>query len=651
MKLWRILLPAVLAVACHRPSPRVLVYGGTSAGVIAAYSAAQSGADVFFVVPEGRFGGMTSGGLGYTDIGNKQVVKGLSKKFYRMTGAHYGQLESWIFEPHVAEAIFQGFAAHPRIRVMPGLWLESADTLDGRIRSVTLSDGSAHSTVQADQFIDASYEGDLMAAAGVSWTLGREDNSRYGETWNGAQLLQGHQFPDGIDPYRIEGKPSSGFLPGLSVMDVTPGKGDSLVQAYNFRICLTDSLENQVPITAPAGYDPDRYELLRRLMRARPDRLSPRDYLMWSRMPRRKTDINNFGGFSTDVIGLSQAWPTASPAARKGLFRQHKEYTEGLLYFLGHDPAVPEPIRREMLRWGYAKDEFGGGLSPQLYVREGRRLVGEWVCTQADCEGRTAPEDAVAMAAYTMDSHNCRRGVIYKDGRAMVKNEGNVEIPGGGPYPIPYRALTPKRSECTNLLVPVCLSASHIAFGSIRMEPVFMVLGQVCGMAAVMAGPGAVQDVSVPDLLERFERDPYLDGSTPDVLMDDDSPRVEVPAGWMRERGSTGYGPTFLRSEPGDTTGTVLYRLPALRGTWAVYAYQQNIWANPYPVYTLEAGKARTVTPVDMQSVAIGGQTSGEWIPVGTADLRRGGTLSVRYRATGDLPCKADAIVLVKQVP
>lgn len=647
MRKWiTLLLAAWTAFSCHH-APRVVVYGGTSAGVVAAYSAAQSGAEVVLVVPEGRLGGMTAGGLGYTDIGNKQVVTGLSKKFYRLTGQRYGHLESWIFEPHVAEEIFRQFATHPHIRIMDGCYLTAADTALGRIRAIGVSDGTTHTHLVADSFIDASYEGDLMAAAGVSWTSGREGNEVYGETWNGQQMLKGHQFPDGIDPYRIPGHPDSGLLPGLTEMTVDPGHGDSLIQAYNFRICLTDSLENQVPITRPQGYDPDRYELLRRLMQAQPEKQSPKDYLIWNEMPGRKTDINNRGGFSSDVIGLSQGWPGGTREERQALFQAHKEYTEGLLYFLGHDPAVPQAIRDEMLRWGYAKDEFGGGLSPQLYVREARRMVGEWVCTQADCEGRTDPEDAIAMAAYTMDSHNCRRGVILRGGKAMVKNEGNVEVPGGGPYPIPYRALTPKRSECTNLLVPVCLSASHIAYGSIRMEPVFMVLGQVCGMAAAMAGSGAVQDVSAQAIRARMEADPYLDGSTPDVIIDDDSPLIDIPENWRRDWAGTGYGPTFLRSEPGDTTGTVVYHLPERRGTWAVYTYQQKVWSNPYPVYVLRAGDKETVTPVDLQTLTVSGQTAGEWIPVGTADLRRGGTLSVSFRAAGALPGKADAVVLV----
>ena len=641
-----ILAAAIIAAACGT-RPRVVVYGGTSAGVIAAYSAACSGCDVTLVCPEGRFGGMTTGGLGYTDIGNKQVVTGLARKFYRLTGEHYGRLESWVFEPHVAEDILKQFVLHPRIRPVMGMWIESADTLGGKILSIKLTDGKESLHVAASQFIDCSYEGDLMAAAGVSYVVGREDNSLYDETWNGCQMLQGHQFPDGIDPFVREGDPSSGLLPGVSYGEVIPGRGDSLVQAYNFRICLTDSVENMVPIARPADYDSTRYELLRRLMRACPGKQGLNDYLIWSRMPGRKTDINNRGGFSTDLIGGSHLYPEAPHGVRREIVRQHRSYTEGLLYFLGHDEAVPAPLRAEILRWGWPKDEFGGALTPQLYIRETRRMVGEYVCTQADCEGRREPEDAAAMAAYTMDSHNCRRVAVRKDGRWMVKNEGNVEIPGGGPYPIPYRAVTPRRAECTNLLVPVCLSASHIAYGSIRMEPVFMVLGQVCGMAAADAARRgvAVQDVSAAAIRESMEKDPYMDGSAPDIIIDDNTPLVDLPEGWMVENNSIGYGRTFIRSNPGDTSGSVVYHMPpGVRGRYAVYAYQHKVWNNPGIFYHI--GDA--TVPVNLDSVAVSGQTAGEWLPLGVHRLSPSTRIRVTYAPTPDLPCKSDAIMLVK---
>src|SRR5690606_23293193 len=319
--------------------------------------------------------------------------------------------------------------------------------------------------------------GDLMARAGVSYRVGREDNSEYNETINGVQLMDGHQFPDGIDPYKTPGKPRSGLLWGISDEKLLPnGTGDKKVQAYNYRICLTSDPDHQISITRPEDYDPSRYELLLRLFEAFPHKRKLNDYFIWSHMPNRKTDINNRGPFSTDMIGMNYGYPDGSYEERERIIRDHTVYTKGLLYFFAHDPRAPQRLRDEMRQWGYPKDEYVeyGHWTPQLYIREARRMVGSYVMTQHNCQGREVVADGVGMAAYTMDSHNTQRIVV--DG--MVKNEGNVEIGGFGPYPISYRALTPKAEECRNLLVPVCLSATHIAFGSIRMEPVFMVLAQ-----------------------------------------------------------------------------------------------------------------------------------------------------------------------------
>lgn len=340
-----------------------------------------------------------------------------------------------------------------------------------------------------------------MAKAGVSYTVGREPNSLYNENYNGVQLLDKHQFPDGIDPYIIPGNSGSGLLWGVSPGSLSPdGTGDKKIQAYNFRVCLTDSPENRINILRPKGYDSTWYTLLLRyLLKENPVRLEDR-VLNINLMPGRKTDINNNGPFSTDMIGMNYAYPEGSAEARKEIIRQHELYTRGLLYFLGHDDRVPGQLRTEMLQWGYPKDEYtdNGHWSPQLYIREARRMVGEYVMTQANCTGAVKVTDGIGMAAYTMDSHNCERIVV----RGMVKNEGDVQIGGFPPYPISYRAIIPKVNECNNLLVPVCLSASHIAYGSIRMEPVFMVLGQSAAVAAVLAVNGhlPVQQVKVEDI-------------------------------------------------------------------------------------------------------------------------------------------------------
>jgi hypothetical protein len=365
------------------------------------------------------------------------------------------------------------------------------------------------SEIFAKEYIDCSYEGDLMARAAVSFTIGRESNQQYHETFNGVQLLDKHQFPDGVDPYIIEGKTESGLLWGIH-SDVlnSPGSGDKKLQAYNFRLCLTDSLQNRIEITRPEHYDSSHYELLLRYIRIKNPKNLEDGILNINLMPGRKTDINNNGPFSTDMIGMNYDYPNGNPDTRRKIIRNHIDYNKGLLYFIGHDERMPEHLRNEMLKWGYPKDEYTDNdhWSPQLYIRESRRMIGEYVMTEANCTGRLKVTDGIGLAAYTMDSHNCQRIVVH----GMVKNEGDVQVGGFPPYPVSYRSIVPKQNECTNLFVPVCLSASHIAYGSIRMEPVFMVLGQSSAVAAVMAIDRRlpVQKIPVEKLQRQLKEDP-----------------------------------------------------------------------------------------------------------------------------------------------
>lgn len=532
------------------PAPNsvdICIYGGTSAGVIAAYSAAKMGKKVILIEPGNRLGGLSSGGLGQTDIGNKFAITGLSRDFYRQVGEHYGEFEQWTFEPHVAENIFRDFIQKAGIEVMYQHRIIGVEKLATEIRSITLENTdtlstAAPQTIRAKIFIDCTYEGDLMAKAGVSYTVGREASRQYGETYNGVQMMDGHQFPDGIDPYHVPGDSSSGLLWGISPDTLAPkGSGDSLVQAYNFRICLTNDPANRLPISKPANYDPDKYELLLRVMEAKPWK-TLNDGFIWSLMPNSKTDINNRGPFSTDMIGWSHNYPEADYDERAEIFREHLDYTKGLLYFIGHDERVADTIRSQMQNWGYPIDEYpgSGNFTPQLYVREARRMIGEYVMTEANCQGKKKVSDAIGMAAYTMDSHNTQRLAIEKGGKMMVKNEGNVEIGGFPPYPISYKSLTPKREECTNLLVPVCLSASHIAYGSIRMEPVFMVLGQSAAVAASIAIDEElfVQEVPVTRIQEILKSNPRLDGSTPEIMIDNtDTAHVTYSGSWQVQKG------------------------------------------------------------------------------------------------------------------
>ena len=494
----------------------VCVYGGTSAGVVAAVQARRMGRSVVIVEPGRHLGGLSSGGLGATDIGNKAAIGGISREFYGRVARHYatdaawtfetrdhyfrqrrssqtaasdpGKLETmWTFEPHVAEDIFFDMVnqAPAPLYLAQGLVAVSKDGM--RISRVATEGGKIF---RAKMFIDATYEGDLMAAAGVGYTVGREANAQYGETLNGIRAVTPkHQFIVPVDPWLKPGDPGSGLLPFIQPGDGgVPGDGDRRVQTYNYRLCFTTNADNRLPIAPPANYDPSRYELLARYLEALASAgEKPRLAEFWNPiwMPNGKTDINNNGGFSTDFIGMNYDYPDGDTATRVRIRREHEDYTRGFIHFLATSPRVPENIRAEMREFGTCKDEFldTGGWPNQLYVREARRLVSDYVMTEHHCRGKEVAADSIGLAAYNMDSHNCQR--IVKNGHA--ENEGDVQVPPMKPYPISYRAIVPKAGQCGNLLVPVCLSATHIAYGSIRMEPVFMILGQSAATAACLA--------------------------------------------------------------------------------------------------------------------------------------------------------------------
>ena len=507
----------------------ICIYGATSAGIIAAYTAKIQGKSVILLEPSNHIGGLTTGGLGQTDIGNKYAITGLSRDFYRKIGQHYGKFEQWTFEPSAASDIFNSYLKKADIKVFTKKQLINVIKSKSTIRQIELLDeNKQRMLVTAKYFLDCTYEGDLMAMAGVSFSVGREDNKQYGETWNGVQMLDKHQFPDGIDPFKTLGDSTSGLLWGISSEKLAPeGSGDQKVQAYNFRMCLTDSVENMIPIEAPDDFDPSHYELLLRYI----DKKQPLE-LNWALMhlqpmPNRKLDINNSGPFSSNLIGGNYNYPNANYDERKIIQKKHEDHIKGFFYFLGNDPRVPGHLRAEMKKWGYPKDEYlnNNHFSPQMYVREARRMISEVVMTEKHCVGTQTVTDGIGLAAYTMDSHNTQR-IVIKDasGKYQVKNEGDVQMGLGGldPYPISYRALLPRKSECTNLLVPVCLSASHIAFGSIRMEPVFMVLAQSAASAAVLAmdSKKGLHEVDVTKLQEILKSNPLADGSLPEILID-----------------------------------------------------------------------------------------------------------------------------------
>jgi hypothetical protein len=506
----------------------IVVYGGTSGGVGAAVQAARLGKTIVLIEPSKHLGGLTSGGLGATDIGNKKAIGGISREFYQRIKKHYADDTSWIyekrsefkgpghdpkddaawtFEPHVAEKVFVKLLREHKVPVILGERLDLAKGVrkDGtRVVAIAMESGA---TFLGKMFIDATYEGDLLAKAGVSYHVGREANKTYGETLNGVQVKNAthHQFIKKVDPYVKPGEPSSGLLPRVHAGPPgVDGEGDHRVQAYNFRLCATDRPQNRRPWPKPAHYDEKQYELLLRNFEAGDLRLAWNPILM----PNRNTDANNNFAFSTDDIGSNYAYPDGDYATRAKIWEQHVAYQQGLMWTLANHPRVPEQVRKHYQTWGLARDEFvdTDNWPHQLYIREARRMIGAYVMIEQNCRGARVVEDSVGLAAYTMDSHNTQR---YVTADGQVRNEGDVQVGGFPPYPISYRALVPKATECSNLLVPVCLSASHISYGSIRMEPVFMVLGQSAATAAALAidGKTDLQSVAYPKLRERLLQD------------------------------------------------------------------------------------------------------------------------------------------------
>nr|WP_238325401.1 FAD-dependent oxidoreductase [Lunatimonas lonarensis] len=527
--------------SCGNPplvdSTDLVIYGGTSAAITAAVQAKKMGKSVIIVSPDKHLGGLTSGGLGWSDTGKKEVIGGLSREFYQRVYDKYQQENAWkweaksdfgnkgqgtpaldgefktmwIFEPHVAEEVYEEWIAELGIEVLRDEWLdrETGVTVEnGKITAIRTLSGKEF---KGKMFMDATYEGDLMAAAGVSYHVGREANSVYSEEWNGVQTGVYHHrhhfqvLDQPIDPYWIPGDPSSGLLPRISAEHPgIKGEGDDKVQAYCFRMCMSNHPDNRIPFPRPANYDSTQYELLVRIFDAGWDEWFDKFDLI----PNRKTDTNNHGPFSSDNIGMNYDYPEASYERRKEIIQEHRDYQSGLLYFVQNDPRIPEKTQIAFKEWGLAKDEFvdNDHWPHQIYVREARRMIGTYVMTENELLQKWPTPQSVGMGSYTIDSHNIQR---YVDENGHVQNEGDIGVPLPGPYEIAYGSLIPKKEECSNLVVPVAVSASHIAFGSIRMEPVFMILGQSATTAAMMAlDQGiAVQDLSYTSLRERLLAD------------------------------------------------------------------------------------------------------------------------------------------------
>lgn len=492
----------------------VVIYGGTSAAVSAAVQVKKMGKSVVIVCPDSHLGGLSSSGLGATDSGERRVIGGLSKEFYHRLWQYYQNTDSWkwqkqpnmdipgqggrgidnasktmwVFEPHAAQLVFDGMINEYKIPVYYKEWLDREKGVvksGAKIQSIKMLSGKKF---LGKIFLDVTYEGDLMASAGVKYTVGRESNDQYGESLNGIEtrMARWHQFEGLVDPYVVPGKPESGLLPYVhEKIDGPDGSADNFIQAYNLRLCMTKNPENRVSFEKPENYNELEYELLFRNIAA-----GQKVFMIDSMMPNFKTDTNNNKGFSTDLIGGNYDYPEASYEKRKEIYEKHRVWCQGFFWSLGHHPRVPEKIRNVFKDWGLAKDEFvqNNHWPDQMYVREARRMIGDFVVSERHLRYLDPTPRPIGMGSYNMDSHHAQRYVDYEMfGKPSVRNEGDVQVNPGGPYPIDYGAILPKRGQADNLLVPVCVSSTHIAFGSIRMEPVFMVLGQSAATAAVFA--------------------------------------------------------------------------------------------------------------------------------------------------------------------
>jgi hypothetical protein len=517
------------AAQARKVEADVVVYGATAGGVASAVAAAREGKKVVLVEPCKHVGGMVSGGLGATDFGNRAAIGGISREFFRRVLDHYtatygpnspqvkDSSDGFLFEPHVAEAVFRKMLEEAKVEVFfdsPLAWEQQVQRDGARLLAFKTTKGDEFA---GSMFIDASYEGDLMLYSRVNSTFGREGRQEYGESIAGVQEHSpAHQWPVPVPAYGFDGKPLACIQTPRNVDENQPGSGDEKTQAYNYRLCMTDRKDNQVPFPKPEGYDPARYELLFRYIARKPN-LKVGQLMNPVRLPNGKTDTNNNGPFSTDHIGGNWNYPRLLRLEEREKIRlDHIAYVQGFLYFLANDPRVPKPLHDEMANWGLAKDEFvdTGHWPHQLYVRECHRMLGQYVMTQRDIMDDRKKDDSVGLGSYNTDSHHVQR-FIQADG--TVVNEGDFQVKVR-PYAIPYRSLVPKPEECSNLLVPVCVSASHVAYGTIRMEPVYMILGHASGVAASQAidQKVPVQAILIEKLKARLlEQDSVLD---PDKL-------------------------------------------------------------------------------------------------------------------------------------
>lgn len=652
----------------------VAVYGGTPAGVTAAIQAARMGRKTLLLSFNRHVGGLSSGGLTATDVGNKAAIGGMAMEFYDRVGKIRD------FSPSEAEALFLKMLDEAGVTVLFERCLESVTLEDGRLVSVTMETGE---TIQAAMFVDSTYEGDLLAAANVSYRVGREPAGAYDESlagqWQKISWKDVYQFcrlP--ISPYVEPGDPKSGLLPEIASEGAgKAGDGDSRVQAYNFRIFLTDK-EGKVPFPKPHGYDTGRFALLSRFLNFDPSVQWTLNYTTAAMtdgpVQMRNGDSNNAGSFSSDYVGGNFRWPDGTyeagsfselPPVRRGLpvsfrelyelreriFQDHVNYQQGLMYFLANDERVPDELQQRVNVFGLDPDEFqdSGCWPHQLYIREARRMVSEYVMTQKNCESKIVVTDSVGMAAYGMDSHFCQRVVVEENGKMTVRNEGGFAVSCPKPYPISYRSMIPKREECENLLVPVCLSASHVAYGSIRMEPVFMILGQSAGTAAALAIEAgvALQDLDYDKLKEKLKEGGqllnYVEMPKPvthftaidslkGIVVDDTSALLK--GSWNKSSVGIGIHQGYRHdgnTRDGDATAEFTTNLPAAGKYDVQIAYNKNNnRATNVPVKIFHADGSEEVMVNQRQTPKI----SGQFTSVGTFHFEKTGKVTISNRDT-----------------
>lgn len=671
MKSNRFLVALCLVVSSlHAEDHDVVVYGGTCAAVTSAVQAKKMGKSVIIVSPDRHLGGLSSGGLGWTDTGNKAVIGGVARDFYHRIYLHYQKPEAWkqqskaeygnkgqgteamdgrnrtmwIFEPHAAEQVFEDYVKEFGIEVVRDEWLDRKKGVAKEGEKITAITTLSGKTYAGKMFIDATYEGDLMAAAGVDYHVGREANSVYGEEHNGVQvgvLHHHHHFGTlNLSPYKMPGDPKSGVLPRVSTEPVGEfGSGDKRVQAYCFRSCYTTDPGNRIPFPKPEGYDAGQYELLLRVLQTGWDGF----FEKFDPIPNFKTDTNNHGPFSFDNIGMNYDYPEASYERRREIIAEHRNYQQGLLWFVANDPRVPKAVQEELRQWGLPKDEFtdNGNWSHQLYIREARRMIGHYVMTENELRKKKPTPESVGMGSYTIDSHNTQR---YITAEGFVQNEGDIGVSTNGPYEIAYGSLVPKKGQGSNLLVPVAMSASHIAYGSIRMEPVFMILGQSAATAAAMALDGglAVQEVPYEKLREQLLKDgQVLDYSGPvssrgvdvksvkGVVMDDTE--AKLSGNWQQ----SGAAKSFLgdgyrhdgKAMDGMAAASFTTKLPKAGRYTVMLACPPNTNRASNAAVEIQHAGGAVVVEVDLRS---GKPSDGvSWIELGTHEFGEDGTVTV----------------------